>query len=300
MLKSEASCGRKFYVIRNMGEHIVELIAKTVSFWLHILGFYSLYLTKGTNINKSQRVFLMNLSLSEIILCITAAAKRAFILSHHPTVAHQMRITQMTGASMAYYLLMIFLTVDRFSEVHLNIRYPLYWSPQRARYCMAAVWTISVAFTTVFIIYQPSPTWLSYYLHIYFYPVAEYLFCIVALFTYGYIYKVMRCKRKINRVTSSSIHSHKRRKRLVGRIGFFMPSLLILTFVLFVVIPEQTHFYYYLNDKPMTHTQDDIFAVAFSLAFLTDAIIYIFLSTHVRKALKKKVFSSLSRKGFKS
>lgn len=255
----------------------------------HMIGFYALYLTKQTNINKSQRIFLMNLSLAEIFLCFTAVLKSVFLQSGYMVVALQCRILQMTVSSLAYYLLMIFLTIDRFSEVYLNIRYPLYWSKQRATWCMLTIWILGVVFLCITLIQQPTNKQLSYIFHLYVYPALEYIFCVVAFCTYGYIYKVLHWGTLQNTVDVKSQQTNRcERRRRKRKIGFFMPSMLILTFILFVLIPEQTHFYYFVLRKKMPEIMEPIFVVAFSLAFLSDAVIYIFFCAHVRHVLLLK------------
>lgn len=282
-----------------MLQYILELVIRTIAFCLHGFGFYLLYLTKHTNINKSQRIFLMNLSFCEMCLCGAAVAKITLLFRGYEKAAYQILIMQLTGFSLAYYLLMLFLTVDRFLEINLNIRYPLYCSRKRARYSMVFVWAAAFTHIVAYLAVQPSIGELYKTCSLYFYPVAETCFCITAVFTYSYIYKKISFHKRRNTIVPVRIpdDGSKRKvshKKLVGRIGMFMPSLLILTFVVFFVIPDQTYFIYTLSNKSMPKYLQITFATSFSLGFVTDAIIYIFLSRHVKSVFWLKVFPVFS------
>eukprot|EP00111_Clytia_hemisphaerica_P018174 TCONS_00053748-protein len=101
-------------------------------------------------------------------------------------------------------------------------------------------------------------------------------------------------KVPVKRQTSSNITKKIRR-------GFFTPTLLIITFVIFWLIPDQINFW----DSLMAHFYDrevvsrmlqDILKNLYPLGFISDAIIYIFLQKEVITFLKRKISNAIAFK----
>ena len=44
------------------------------------------------------------------------------------------------GISIVYYLDMIYLTIDKFLQILLNIKYHLYWNETKAKWLLAVTW----------------------------------------------------------------------------------------------------------------------------------------------------------------
>lgn len=134
---------------------------------------------------------------------------------------------------------------------------------------------------------------------LYVYPGCEILCMVAIIFTYGYLFMKLRQSRRVTHTASNSSSAPdfpsttsenansntviKKPKRL------FVPTLIISTFLFFMLLPDQIYFYLYLRGIDVSSIVHDLFAISYCIAYASDAIIYIFLSPQVRKTLLKKI-----------
>ena len=101
-------------------------------------------------------------------------------------------------------------------------------------------------------------------------------------------------KAPVKRQTSTNITKKIRR-------GFYTPTLLIITFVIFWLIPDQIIFWDSLmarlyDKQVISYMLQDILKNFFPLGFISDAIIYIFLQKEVITFLKRKISNAIAFK----
>lgn len=276
----------------------IELIVCLVSITLHVVWLYLLY--KSSIPNRSQRILLINLSLSETCFMVCEVLKIAF--KRYANIHHFVSIVQLTGFDSMYYFVMIYLTADRFFEMYLNLVYSLYWNGKRAQNLLV-LWVISAGLATVAFL-------LNYFelqkyvrlCYVVICPIMEVIFLVVAIVTYGYIIRtswhLYRKNRKVlascssttttdcfttSTGLSSADANHRGGKKQPSRRSFqrklLLPSLLILTFVFFMFIPDVVLMFRYIRDlhgPSLDEWMSVVFTIYF-LAFTADAVIYIFL-----------------------
>ncbi|XP_057308065.1 uncharacterized protein LOC130645954 [Hydractinia symbiolongicarpus] len=278
---------------------IIELVGRLLAMLLHILGLYLLQNSRYNN--ENQKLLLTHLSLSEVLLCLSGALKHVLTYLNADTAAFYVFALKNTGFSTLYYFMMLALTVDRFCEFYLNIRYPIIWNSTKTKYIMGLIWSVSTAFCIVIVLYIPSNSNMVYLISsLYVYPGCEILCMVAIVFTYGYLFMKLRQSRRVTHSASISSSakslpsgttdksnrsnaSVKRSKRL------FVPTFIILTFVIFMVLPDQVYFYLYLQDINVSSIVHDLFAISYCIAYASDAIVYIFMSPQVRMTLLKKI-----------
>lgn len=286
-----------------MEDHLCVLVIRLVAISSHLFGLYLLYCSKLTKINPSQRIFLINLSISEIMLCCFGIIEH---LTHHyeyDHIGHHFKLFHWSGLCSAFLCIMIILTLDRFFESYLSIRYPLYWSSKRAKHVVATVWSVSLLFSLATLIYQPTNEVLERFCSLYLFPTLELIFLLVTMLTYGYILIKLQEHNSQIEATSNTLLSAEQfqqnrlkkrnmsltvhRKRRIK--GLILPSAIIVTFILFMVIPDQIYFYCYLHHKTMDNQLTTTLVYVYCTSYISDAFIYIFLSHHVRKTLSNKL-----------
>ena len=80
---------------------------------------------------------------------------------------------------------------------------------------------------------------------------------------------------------TNNMASYKNQKK-----SLVVPFLLVLTFVIFLIIPDQVHFWTHIRKETLSYNTLLFFSVIFPLSPIVDALIYIFLKKSSRVFLK--------------
>ena len=137
-------------------------------------------------------------------------------------------------------------------------------------------------------------------LDLYIYPTFDVVFLITAIITYVYIFH----KYKQSRLPPTPLH---RRSSMVECVKtfkvfkqsrFYIPLLLTLTFVVFMVIPEFVNLSRVASGRKSTEdvALTTCLKIMWTLSYLVDAVIYIWMKTSVRKLMKRKLQVRRKRK----
>ena len=206
-------------------------------------------------------------------------------------------IVYSTGISIVYYLDMIYLTVDRLVKVVSGLRYSLYWNEGRAKRLILATWCLGIVLCITFSLL------FSYYeyhfddvFYKYVYPTLGISFTLVALLTYNLIFRTLK---ESNRKISSVGNLHVKGKYREFKKHYFVPALLISTFLLFMVIPALVYIFVGIIYNKPSQTLSTVCWISYALSNLVDAVIYIFFLPDVRALLLRMINSRSVRKLFK-
>lgn len=160
---------------------------------LHAVGLYCLVKVRRKEYSKSscQYVFLVNLSLLEFLYSIKLFLRVVDnrIISHALTVTDSFFFTW-------YVLILIFLTLDRFLEVYLNIRYNLYCSTSKAKFILAFLFLTAFTMSATVAIVTKTNVKTVNTINICLYLSVEGVFILLAVVIYGYIlFKISKLRR---------------------------------------------------------------------------------------------------------
>ena len=125
---------------------IVQVIIHTLNVIVHSIGSYALITLYRTSRQKTQRIYLINLSICEGLYNVLEAARAIHKLitytNHVNPFVHKImqyvNIISYTGMTIGCYFAMTYITVDRLLHTILNLKYPLYWNETKAKYHMIA------------------------------------------------------------------------------------------------------------------------------------------------------------------
>lgn len=260
--------------------------------FLHCFGIFVLFKIRKKKIsNRSQYACMCCLCAVEILISL------AFIITplNISTKARLFINIFKDGVLMNWFLfVMIILTLDRFMEVFLNIRYRVLWKPRKTKFCLLLTLVISVILTAI--VYWQSladiqklfPKYITLYTWSILTTIAV-LFVIVT-YTYFMVKIYTHPKRKTStekRILQSLQRDNKR--SLVARIKckIYIPTLLILSFILFCVIPDQVYLYYVVKEEKLPDITLKYIIVSHALEFTVDAFIYIIASKVSRQFIRK-------------
>ena len=232
----------------------IGIILYSVSASLHVLGTI---LLRGLKVNSlcssTQRMTLLNLCVVEMFLAIVGVAMRTcVILKVDIMIIFYVEYTQLIFINSWYIFVMIFLTVDRFMAIHFNIHYSLKWSSHKTRLALCMIPSTSLLISSSILVYfkpwQNMMVWLDVFDFVFLYilPSFNFLFLLVATPTYMYLYHKIRQNWIGERRTIASLNNQQNPQSTVMspkeiKRGFYTPTLLILTFILFWFIPDLVH-----------------------------------------------------------
>lgn len=276
---------------------------------LHCFGLYLLRCAGTSKLESNTRIHLINLSLSELAVLILGMVRRILILCQLDSlVIYYVMVFEYFGATVLYLLVMTLLTLDRFFKLYLNIKYKLYWHKSRTKKIISLLWLSLIVTTSLYAIFvEHDKESLRSRCYLYFYPICEGLFLVVAVCTYHYALREMETSifRKRNSSRKSTVSRKNFQKsygknakvisrRLDMRIkrsrkGIWMIALIIITFIMFHVTTDQVFFYLTTFETKTQQWFICMSSVVYSLGLCLDIIIYIFATPCIRKIMIKKL-----------
>ena len=263
----------------------------------HLLSLTLLFKMKVDNLNGSQKYLLISLCLTELTLGIYSIliSSITFInIEPTKTIEEILLIFLLTPLSLTYFLVMIFITLDRLLEFRLSIKYSLYWSPKKTLVALLVTFSISTSIFICIVILTRFFDFTSKYeevLLIQVLPVFGNFFIILAGYTYYQIYKKVKENRKkskrIKRIYEVKNLSKQMDSNQKKRFQVFLPSIIIGTFILFSLVPYLIWIIQYHICNDCYKFLNSIIEILYSLGLLADPIVYIFSLKPIRMRIKR-------------
>ena len=289
--------GHKMSVALRITLSVVNLITTI----FHILGSYLLIYQYRNGLQNSQQLFLINLAIAEGVtnLLQFLANPISDMISMSPKTAlviqecqYYIKTIRGYGFVTVYFLTMIYLTLDRLFDILLNIRYPLYWNENHTSKLLIVTWAISITTTiTVSVLYHYTGSDFHKILDIYIYPTFDILFIIIAFLTYSFIFHKFKQTRvsPTQNTNGMSTSAGQNIFKVFQKSRFYIPVLLISTFIFFMAIPDLLNLFIVNINGNHDITLRITLKISWALSYLSDAIIYIWIKPSVRKLLIKKL-----------
>ena len=263
---------------------VVSFVCSVLVIILHIIALSLLIKVNLVNLSGSQRYLL-------IFLCLTELGfGMSFFLDNFPVldiIHKQLFIFEATPLYFMYLSIMVILTLDRFLEFRFNIKYFIIWSSRKTVIILSLCLCFSLI---IFICLLPFSTevysYKKYWIAYIYGPIACF-YCLLASLTYYHIFK----KIKENRKQSHELKKHITKDQLnqlaqnKKRTQVFLPSFIILTFILFNIFPILL---IVLNDFvfPEVEWLGGLLTVLFELGWMADPLIYIFTLKSIRRKIQ--------------
>ena len=255
---------------------------------IHPIVIWLLVRIKRNNAQGLQKYLLISLYMAELAYSMISMI---IVICKHVDLPESVRkhvvLTRTTFAFLTYFLIMSCITLDRFLVVRLGIKYPLYCSNKKLMCLLLGslmfTLVISTASSITWVFYQWDITTMFY---VYIYPVlmAVYILCI--LVTYGYIFRKLKRNWKAQRNLKRQIDQNNQPTRSnKSRFKVYIPSLIILTFCVFVVVPVLMKIVDRIFYK-LPFSIGNTNWVLFPVGFIVDATIYIWNVQIVQKKFK--------------
>ena len=262
----------------------VSLLFMLISFLINPVGIYVLVVKSKPRTN--QDIILLSYSIVDEILIVVDIVLVSFVMNNQLDNPRLRYVRSFHDSILVvWYLIIVILTLDRFLEVHLNIKYTLYFSNKKAKLAIATVCILGIAImagnSLIWYIFEPKS--MSEIWHFYIFPTLDGLFFVIAILTYGYIYHQFRKMLK------------KDMKKAVRKTTFYVPSLVIVNFLVFLVVPDFIRISINIQKHSDPKLQFAITHLLYPVCNILNVNIYIFLNRTHRKILRRKIRVGLDR-----
>ena len=156
---------------------------------------------------------------------------------------------QLTNLYFMYFVVMIILTLDRCFEFPFSMKYSLIWSSKKTLIILGMFLCISLMYFICFLPFSVKIFSYRKYLIGYVYAPVAYIYSFLASLTYYQIFKKIKENRKKARKLKEYIENRRKCRKLreyiskeqptqrKKQIQIFLPSFIILTFILFCIFP---------------------------------------------------------------
>lgn len=283
-----------------------------VNTFIHSIGASLLIILYRKRKKRStQEIYLINLSISEILLNFMEILKRIpEMFSHANKIAtvfkyiqHYATVINLTGIWMVRYVTMIYITVDRLLMVRFGLKYQTCWMKKRPKYLIIAKWVICLSIPLCICVceflvdfhYQP-----VFYKYVF--PTIDFGYIILAISVYSYMfYRHQKSYKMKNKYTKRRLSKQRLSTTTDAFVDsrFYTTILLVFSFSIFIIIPDLTYMFlgmqqihFFHGSNTLADNQSDILfdlcRVSYAIASTIDFFIYIFIRPDVQAILCKK------------
>ena len=236
----------------------------------------------------NQRRLTMNLALTEMCCCCYMAIRFSIFLKDNWSEDWSKVDTFVTGLFYTEHrFTLLHIITDRFMEVFMNMKYPLYMSTKKLTRMMISLWVVAFSFALICLIVRLL-NHRNASLHMLLYTISglDVIIFILALVTYTYFYLKVK---KIKRTARDSNGLPQQELSLVWK-KFRLPCYISITYIAFNLTSALliAKAYYHKGEEKNYNEYKKLMYIAVVLdlaGFLSDNIIYLVLNKNVRRQL---------------
>ena len=268
---------------------LMILILDIIVLLIHILALTLLITVKQNNVLGSQKILLIALCVTELTYAVVNLGALSFAYMEMKDIYEALLILNFPCLILLHVFLMYLITIDRFLEIYLNIKYNIMWSPKKTMFVILLALTLS--FLSLIPSFVIGLRKILFFVNVYILPILELIFIIAASVIYSYIIKKVLQYRRNNKRLREQLHENNKvvhHTNLKNPLKIFAPTLIIITFVLFMVGSNVVSVFAFFK-KPRRNVRNIPF-ILLPVGFVADAITYIFNLKSVRLSLRRKIW----------
>ena len=239
-----------------------------ISIILNVFGIYCLRKQKGGNVN--QRMLLQNLSFIEITKMTYDYIPMTLYHFHNDWYKSHFAYLDIIEINLTTILFssVLLISMDRFACVLLRVRYNHYIKEPLVRDILVTTWV--AGFTSGLFMWALASS--IEYAKVYYYMTFDVIIIIWSGITYLTMIKFLRKRNERFRQLAGNGNGHMKCLRM-----FLVPSVIITSFILFNAIPD------IIMANDVTEVTYHVTSYLWTLGFVTDPLIYIFLNKKSRR-----------------
>ena len=257
---------------------------------MHVLALY--LLKKDRSFRNIQKYLIGILCITEIVLVINLLIRG--VDQFYPWSGFKIAILSGgTTVNLMYFFVMAFITLDRFAEIKLNLKYSLYCNTKKTIIVLVIKFVISLSLFVILLSvhFITNGEWdYERFLAIYLFPVFHGIFIISAVFVYSYIFTKLResqiAQLKVRRQLQLQINSFNSRNavKLKSKPKLFVPSLIVLTFLVFSTLPFCLFLGFILSSW---NKMFNLIPVLYLFGWFVDPVIYILSVKSIQQLFRR-------------
>ena len=243
----------------------LEYAVSFTAICVHILAIILLYRRKNYSRSKNQIYLLIGLCHTDSMFVMRSVALTLKLLPN------LLRYCTELYLAIIYYFFMILLVLDRFLVCYLYLKYTVYCTPKKLLkiiYSMMFLSTICVLILLVTIHLEQISFPVINLVTIFVYTVIDALYVTVVAITYAYIFVVYKRQMKVRKFSYYVKKTH-------DQFQFFVPTLIIVTYILFTVFPDIWSLLIQINSSKSYSKIQGIGRILYLLGWLADPLIYV-------------------------
>lgn len=253
---------------------------------LHLIGI--LLLCKPNTFQKNQKIYLIHLSVLEVLFMLSQSVALYINLYRvNPVVYEYVSLFILCVFAIPWCNFRIALAHDRYMEIKLNIKYIVNMNQKVRRIAYCTSWITGIALFVIMALLRvilkidSARIVLVYLMSVYHGFVV--LLCVLV---YTYIFKVIRRNRRTDweQLSSGEIIRQQNQKRRI-----YIPFCIVANYFVFVIVPDivfKTVFIKLKQDRGRSAFFPTMMFL-FDCCGFADAVIYIFLNKSTRKRFMK-------------
>ena len=275
---------------------IILFIFYLLNILSHAIGFSLLVKLYRNGERTSQEVFLMTLSITAILRSIS------LILLYETPANTSLRtfigkpgniyvgIIVTVGIYFVYTLNLVYILINKFLQVYLHLRYPLYVTIGRTKCLISTTWCVAIGVCAVCMVYMVTRAQYQNIALIYIYLAIDLCLILFACYIYSYIFLKYKNTRRPPACPSRSQYRHRNIFVIFYQSRFTVSALLILSYIVFTTIPDIISCIYRFNNKTFKDEKwivTVVCLISYTTSDIVDSWVYIFVHAPVRKLLRK-------------
>ena len=267
---------------------IIVFALDVVVILINILALVLLTYSKKNNLRGSQRILLIALCATELVYSATDLVGYVFYVMNMREGLIALLSSNSTSVTFFYVTIMILIPIDRYLEIHLNIKYNIHWSPNKTKIVLTVALALCIVlFIPLYLVKLQKVYPLQKILVFYINPILQLIFIIVASFSYFYIIRQVLRHRKNIRTLEQQLKRNNTaayNMPVSNRFKIILPSLIIITFILFMIGSNIIRILLSLN--MISKVGSYIAYIFIPAGFIADPVIYIFSLKSVKQSIK--------------
>ena len=276
----------------------INVLLSGVALILNAIGVWTLAKLRHKYISQNQKVLAITLCSIELCTCAIVIA-RCFTLMFAVEVLRAVFILfHIVTLALMYTFVMFLVTVERYLLIKLNIKYAIYITAKKIKITLCGAFVVfTVAFLILLTLYIHLEHDIEGFFVVYIYPIFEFFFIAAVFLTYYAIFKKykgndQRLKRLRYHVCDNTYSFNRCALRSKG-FDFYIPSLIIVTFTLFTIVPNMFRRLVLLwKDAPWAFSLNSL---VFPFGWFFDPLIYIFSIRTIKRRVQQKASTILSK-----
>ena len=282
------------------------LLFSLINTSIHTLAYHILqHITKNGH-DPLKYIYLSNLSKCQIVMnavMFTRCVVHLIKWPHFEQFNEYADILILAGCGIVYYFSISLVTIDRLFDILLNIRYPLYCTPQKARRILYSAWLLGLIVAIIIAMLVELTNLQTYHiLFTYMFPFCNSVYVVLAAVTYIFIFQKFKNTRdipsgqKLRKRKAGLVHFSKLSVSQAGRLveiyrnsRFHLPVLNITSFLVFKIVPDLVSELVGCRNIRYQNTVLHVCLMSYAVSGMVSAYLHLLTHSSIKNLVKKKI-----------